>query len=128
MTLVRVEQARRRLGPGLRLPPLSSVLAAQMATCSDRRSERPFYASNAGSASVTRIQSGSGGGLTLLGNTTTDPGSVDAAATPNGHYLYVQTGGNGIVDEFRINGNGSLAPIGSVTVPNAIGGEGIVAI
>ena len=65
--------------------------------------------------------------MTVLGNTGTDPGSVDAAISAHGHYLYVQTGANGIVDEFRINGDGSLSPIGSVTVANSVGGEGIVA-
>jgi len=39
----------------------------------------------------------------------------------------VQTGGNGIVDEFAVGTGGSLAKIGSVTVPGAVGGEGIVA-
>jgi len=29
------------------------------------------------------------------------------------------------VDEFRVNPGGSLTAIGSVTVPNAVGGEGI---
>jgi 6-phosphogluconolactonase (cycloisomerase 2 family) len=110
------------------LTPITAVLTAQMATCWIVGANGQFYTSNAGSASVTRFQSNPGGGLTLLGNTSTDAGSVDAAATPNGHSLYVQTGGNGIVDEFRINGDGSLTAIGSVTVPNSIGGEGIVAI
>jgi hypothetical protein len=44
-----------------------------------------------------------------------------------GQYLYVQTGGNGIVDEFQVNANGSLLEIGHVTVAGATGGEGIVA-
>jgi hypothetical protein len=39
----------------------------------------------------------------------------------------VQTGANGIVDEFSINPNGSLTSIGSVTVPGGAGGEGIAA-
>jgi hypothetical protein len=84
--------------------------------------------SNAGSASVSRVQSGPGGALTLLGNTTTNAGSVDAAVSANGRYLYVQTGGAGTVDAFRIGFGGSLTSIGSVIVPNAVGGEGIVAI
>ena len=46
---------------------------------------------------------------------------------PNGHFLYVQTGGNGIVDEFQVNANGSLTEIGSVTVAGAAGGQGIAA-
>ena len=61
-----------------------------------------------------------------LGATGTDPGTVDAAS--NGQFLYVQAGKNGTVDEFRVNANGSLTAIGSVTVAGAAGGEGIVAI
>lgn len=33
-----------------------------------------------------------------------------------------------MVDGFRVHGNGSLTPVGSVTVPDGIGGEGIVAV
>ena len=57
----------------------------------------------------------------------TDPGTVDSSATPGGHYLYTQTGANGIVDEFAVNANGALTKFGSVSVANAVGGEGIVA-
>ena len=38
-----------------------------------------------------------------------------------------QTGANGIVDAFRIGSNGALVQIGAVTVPDAVGGQGIVA-
>ena len=68
------------------------------------------------------------GQLSLLGQTATDPGTVDASASAGGQYLYVQTGGNGIVDEFAVKANGTLNAIGSVTVPGAVGGEGIVAL
>ena len=77
---------------------------------------------------MSRFASRHGGTLTFLDNTSTDAGTVDAAASAHGDYLYVQTGANGIVDEYRINGDGSLTAIGSVTVADAIGGEGIVAI
>jgi hypothetical protein len=39
----------------------------------------------------------------------------------------VQTGGNGVVDGFKVQVDGRLIPEGSVTVPGAVGGEGIVA-
>ena len=55
------------------------------------------------------------------------PGTVDASASANGQFLYVQTGGNGIVDEFQVGVNGTLTAIGSVSVAGAAGGEGIVA-
>jgi hypothetical protein len=38
-----------------------------------------------------------------------------------------QTGIAGIVNEFAVQPSGALTEIGSVTVPGAIGGEGIVA-
>ena len=41
--------------------------------------------------------------------------------------LVLLTGIAGIVDEYRVATDGSLTKIGSVTVPDAIGGEGIAA-
>jgi 6-phosphogluconolactonase (cycloisomerase 2 family) len=99
----------------------------QMATCWIVRDGRYFYASNAGSGSVSGYSAGSSGGLTALGNTTTDAGTVDAAAAGHGRFLYVQTGKAGIVDEFAVGAGGSLASIGSVTVAGSAGGEGITA-
>jgi hypothetical protein len=52
---------------------------------------------------------------------------VDAAAAGHGRFLYVQTGGSGIVDEYAVGAGGGLTSIGSVTVAGAIGGEGITA-
>jgi hypothetical protein len=85
------------------------------------------FVSNAGSASETGYSVSGAGQLTLLTTTPTDPGTVDAAATPGGQFLYVQTGGNGVVDEFAAGSNGALTEIGSVTVADAVGGEGIAA-
>ena len=86
-----------------------------------------LYASNAGSATVSGYTDHNGT-LAALGNTATDPGTVNAAASSNGQFLYVQTGANGIVDKFGISNNGSLTPLGSVTVPGErAGGEGIAA-
>jgi 6-phosphogluconolactonase (cycloisomerase 2 family) len=107
---------------------LQAVPTGQAATCWVVGSDGQFYVSNAGSASLSRFDSGHHGTLTFLDNTTTDAGTVDAAVSANGRYLYVQAGASGIVDEFRINADGSLVKIGSVTVPNAVGGEGIVAV
>jgi 6-phosphogluconolactonase (cycloisomerase 2 family) len=99
----------------------------QMATCWIVRDGRYFYASNAGSGSVSGYSVGSSGSLTARGNTATDAGTVDAAAAGHGRFLYVQTGKSGIVDEFAVGAGGSLTPIGSVTVAGAVGGEGITA-
>ncbi len=87
-----------------------------------------FYTSNAGSASLSTIELTQLGQLALAGQTTTDLGTVDASVSSDGRFLYAQTGGTGTVDEFRIHGDGSLSPIGSVLVAGAVGGEGIVAL
>jgi hypothetical protein len=88
----------------------------------------PFlFASSAGSAAESGYLSSFGGQLSLLGAATTDAGTVDASAAAGGRFLYVQTGGSGIVDEFAVGAGASLTEIGAVTVPSAVGGEGIVA-
>jgi 6-phosphogluconolactonase (cycloisomerase 2 family) len=109
------------------LTPIDTKLTGQAATCWVAEVDGFFYASNAGSGTVSSFSEALDGTLTPLALTPTDGGTVDAAASPDGRYLYVQTGAAGIVDEFRVNAGGSLSSIGSVTVPNAVGGEGIVA-
>jgi DNA-binding beta-propeller fold protein YncE len=106
---------------------LSQLGTGDAATCWVAPVRGLFFASNAGSAAISGYSSGPGGQLTLLGQTGTDPGTVDASATPGGRYLYVQTGGNGIVDEFAVGAAGTLTELGSVLVPGSVGGEGIVA-
>jgi 6-phosphogluconolactonase (cycloisomerase 2 family) len=115
------------LHPDGRVTLIDSVGSGQAATCWVAPARGFFYASNAGSPSVSGYQTAANGHLTLLGATGTDPGTVDASASAGGRFLYIQTGGNGIVDEFHVNANGKLAEIGSVTIAGAAGGEGITA-
>jgi 6-phosphogluconolactonase (cycloisomerase 2 family) len=117
------------LGSDGTLAPIDSKLTGQKATCWVVGANGYFYASNTGSANISNFSETAAGILTALAVplTPTDPGTVDASVTPDGRYLYVQTGINGIVDEFHTNPDGSLSKIGAVTVPGAIGGEGIVA-
>jgi DNA-binding beta-propeller fold protein YncE len=109
-----------------KITALSTAPTSQAATCWVTAIGGTLFASNAGSATVSSVAD-SGGALTLLGQTSADAGTVDSAATPDGRYLYVQAGGAGIVDEFAVGATGALTEVGSVTVPNAAGGEGIVA-
>jgi len=103
------------------LTPLGQALTGQAATCWIVNVNGRYYLSNAGSASVSAFD----GALHPVGLTPTRAGTVDAAASPDGRFLYVQTGAAGGVDAFRVGPNGALTPAGSVTVPGAIGGEGI---
>jgi len=106
---------------------VNRVATGQKATCWIAADGSAFYASNAGSGTLSGYSDDGSGTLQPLGTTATDAGTVDAAATPDGQYLYAQAGANGIVDEYRVTPGGSLTPIGSVTVPGAAGGEGIAA-
>ena len=115
------------LNPGGTVTPIDTVGTGQGATCWVAQAQGFFYVSNAMSGSVSQYSDSISGALALAGQTATDPGTVDASASIGGQYLYVQTGGNGIVDEFHVSASGSLAEIGSVTVAGAVGGEGIVA-
>jgi 6-phosphogluconolactonase (cycloisomerase 2 family) len=109
------------------LQPVGAVAkTGQAATCWITTDGRRFFASNAGSGSITTITEH--GGVPVAGvNTATDPGTVDAAVTGDGANLYVQTGGTGTIDEYSVSGSGSLVRLGSIVVPNAVGGEGIAA-
>jgi DNA-binding beta-propeller fold protein YncE len=106
---------------------ISRSATGQAASCWIARAGRHVYVSNAGSATVSSYYVSATGSPKREGTTATDAGTVDAAAAPGRPYLYVQTGAQGIVDEFRIGAHGTLARIGRVTVPGAAGGEGIVA-
>jgi hypothetical protein len=113
------------IGSNGSLTPLgAAVPTGKEATCWITHVGNAFFVSSAGSATVTAFGV-NGSSLTLLGNTTTNPGTVDEAVV--GKFLYVQTGGEGVVDGFSVGSGGKLAPLGKVTVPNAVGGDGIVA-
>ena len=96
----------------------------QTALCWIVRAGGFYYVSNTGSNNVSSFRVGPDGQPTLLNAVAagTNMGPIDS--TVSGRYLYVQTGTAGTVDEFRINGDGSLSPIGSVNgLP--VGQEGI---
>lgn len=99
----------------------------EAATCWITADGTTFYASNAGSGTLSGYGDDGSGTLRPAGTTATGPGTVDATVSGDGRYLYVQAGATGAVDEFRVNPGGSLTAIGSVTVPGAVGGEGIAA-
>jgi 6-phosphogluconolactonase (cycloisomerase 2 family) len=110
-----------------KLTQLAVADTGQAATCWVVRAGQFFYASNTGSGSVSGFGVGSSGGLTALGNTVTDAGTVDAASAAGGRFVYVETGAAGIIDEFTEAASGALTQVGSITVPDGAGAEGIAA-
>ena len=116
------------ISSGGTLAQLGSVATGQAASCwITAVPQGTLYVSNAGSATESVLSTEPSGAVTQLGTTPTDPGTVDAAVSSDGQHLYVQAGGPGKVDAYRIGPGGALTQTGSVTVPGAVGAEGIVA-
>jgi DNA-binding beta-propeller fold protein YncE len=107
---------------------LASVANGEAALCWDTRAGRFFYGANAGSATLTGYRISPGGAPVIVGETPTDAGPIDLAATPDGGFLYVETGGGDIVDGFAVQGNGSLASTGSSVAPELPGHSGLEGI
>jgi DNA-binding beta-propeller fold protein YncE len=111
------------LGGDGTLSKIAEAPTGQAATCWIIDVGGRLYVSNAGSGTVSVFDSA----LAPIGLTPTRGGTVDTAASADERFLYVQTGADGGVDAFRVTADGTLAPVGSVTVPGATGGEGIAA-
>jgi 6-phosphogluconolactonase (cycloisomerase 2 family) len=85
-----------------------------------------FFVSNTGSSTISSYRIDAGGQPVLVNAVAaaTNPGTIDLASS--GRFLYAETGTLGSVDEFRVESDGSLTPLGSVhDLPPGI--EGIAA-
>lgn len=107
-----------------------SLSDGQAALCWIARVGGYYYGSNTGSKTVSGYRIDANGRPTLIGATgivaVTATGPIDLVASGDGSYLYVETGGVGTVDEFRVNGDGTLTRVGTITgLPAGI--EGIAA-
>ena len=101
----------------------------QSAACWVTRVSGEYVVANAGSGSLSRYTIDNTGTVALAQSpaATGIPGAVDMAASSDGHFLYAQSGGSGTVKGFAVNSDGSLTPVGSWTIPDGIGQEGIAA-
>jgi 6-phosphogluconolactonase (cycloisomerase 2 family) len=84
------------------------------------------FVSNTGSNNVSSFRIDPSGQPVLVAPVaaSTSPGPIDLASS--GDFLYVQTGTTGTIDEFAVQSDGSLVPLGSVAGLPA-GQEGIAA-
>jgi len=110
-------------GDGTLTDPRSAT-DGQTALCWIVRARGFYYVSNTGSDNLSSFTVAPDGTPSLLAAVAapTNAGPIDLTAS--GGYLYAQTGTAGTIDEFQINGDGSLTAVGSVTgLP--VGQEGI---
>jgi 6-phosphogluconolactonase (cycloisomerase 2 family) len=116
-------------GPGNTLAVVSGpVTDGQSAACWIVRVGSDFYVANAGSSTLSTFSVDAGGAVTLEpGTTPTAGGPIDVVASSDGHFVYSENGGAGTIDEFRVESNGGLTPIGQITGLNAHVIEGLAA-
>jgi 6-phosphogluconolactonase (cycloisomerase 2 family) len=100
--------------PGGTLTDARSQSDGQAALCWILRVGSFYYVSNTGSNTLSSFRVDTAGQPSLVNAVaaTTNPGPIDLASS--GDSLYVETGTNGTVDEFRIGNDGLLEPIGVV--------------
>jgi 6-phosphogluconolactonase (cycloisomerase 2 family) len=95
-----------------------SLADGQAALCWITRVGGYYYVSNTGSNTVSGYRLAPDGTPSLVGPSgvvaTTEAGTIDSAAAADS-FLYVQTGLGGTVDEFRVESDGTLTLLATVT-------------
>jgi 6-phosphogluconolactonase (cycloisomerase 2 family) len=104
------------IGANGALSVVGTVSDGQAALCWISSAHGVFFGSNAGSGDVSSFAESAGGAPTLLNAKAaiTHPGTTDSAVSPDGSFLYVESGGSGALDAFAINANATLTPIETV--------------
>ena len=117
-----------RIAPNGTLRHLDTEVTGGAAVCWVTGANGELYVSNTGSGTVSSYGEKSSGALTKVADVPTGAGPVDSDVSSDGAYLYVETGGTGGVDAFRIGPHGSLTPTATISVPGLVGGQGLVAL
>jgi 6-phosphogluconolactonase (cycloisomerase 2 family) len=110
------------------LTSLGTVSDGGGALCWNSSANGYFFGSNAGSGTISTFDETSTGAPQLVNATgaTAHAGTTDSVVSPDGKFLYVESGGAGTVDAFAIGSRGSLTQIETVfNIPLA--SEGIAA-
>ncbi|MGC1420085.1 MAG: beta-propeller fold lactonase family protein [Acidimicrobiales bacterium] len=108
------------------LTSLGTVPDGQVALCWISGANGYFFGSNAGSGNVSSFDESSTGAPQLVNATaaTAHGGTIDSAVSPDGQFLYVESGGAGTIDAYGIGAGGTLTQIETIfNVPPA--SEGI---
>jgi 6-phosphogluconolactonase (cycloisomerase 2 family) len=92
---------------------IGSVQEGGAALCWIASAQGYFYGSNAGSGTLSSFSETPSGAPTLLSAVAAvaHPGTTDATASPDGQFLYVESGASGTIDVYAVASNGSLSPV-----------------
>ncbi len=108
------------------LNSLGTVPDGEAALCWISGANGYFFGSNAGSGNVSSFDESSTGAPQLVNASAAvaHGGTIDSAVSPDGQFLYVESGGAGTVDAYGIGSGGTLTQIETIfNVPPA--SEGI---
>ena len=103
--------------PDNSLTGIGSVADGYIAACWISAARGFYYISNAGSGNLSSYEL-NGSGAPLLVNAaaaTVQAGVTDSVTTIDQHFLYVECGGAGTLDAFRVNHDGTLTLIQTIT-------------
>ena len=97
------------------LTPIGTLPDRQAALRWVASAQGHFFGENSGSATVSSFGELASGAPTLLNATATaaHAGTIDAAASPDGQFPYVESGGAGALDAYAVSSTGVLKPIGT---------------
>ncbi len=110
------------------LTELGTAPDSQAALCWISGANGYFFGSNAGSGNVSVFTENSSGAPVLVSATPTPAhaGTTDSVVSPDGHFLYVESGGAGTIDAFAIGTGGTLTQIETLfNIPKASEGLAI---
>ena len=85
-----------------------------------------FFGSNAGSSNITTFDESATGAPQIVTSVaaTAHAGTTDSVVSPDGQFLYVESGGAGTIDSYAISPTGGLTQVSTVfNIP--VSSEGI---
>ena len=99
------------------LTTIGSTTDGQMAACWISAARGFYYISNAASGNLSSFTL-NGSGVPVLVSAmaaTVQAGVTDSVTTPDQRFIYVECGGSGTLDAFRVHRDGSLTLIQTIT-------------
>jgi 6-phosphogluconolactonase (cycloisomerase 2 family) len=98
------------------LTSLGTVSDGASALCWISGANGFFFGSNAGSGTVSSFTEGVNGAPVLVNATaaSTPAGTTDSVVSPDGKFLYVESGGAGAIGAYAIGSGGTLTPIETI--------------